>query len=241
MPREGVCCARLSTNASALDGLEHEIKYPVASGSLAAVEAYLRGSCRPESPHAESWVDSIYFDTPGLDFYGEKAASDLKKTKVRVRWYDGGGPVFAEVKRRYGSRRSKWRAVCGLASADLEAAGLAADGLHDIPRRLAATGENLPRALLPVVRVGYLRRRWVCPDGQRVSFDSVIRASSWALRLAGPAPAVELAGGVLEVKGPRAALPAVLAPLAALGCRRRSFSKYGVLMARLLGEEMGDA
>jgi hypothetical protein len=220
--------------------LEHEVKYVLPAHAVAAVAAFVGGSCRPDATFARGWVDSIYFDTGGLALYREKAASDLKKTKVRVRWYDGQGAVFAEVKRRYGTRRAKRRLACEVLARDLEAAGLEAAALRGVPGLLTARGETLPGGLAPVLRVGYLRRRWVCPGGERVSLDTEIGAAAWAPRI-GAGRDSRLPGAVLEVKGRETALPAVLAPLAALGCRRRSFSKYGFLMAALRGEEMADA
>jgi hypothetical protein len=220
--------------------LEHEVKYVVPAHSVVAVAAFVGGCCRPDAAFARGWVDSIYFDTPGLALYQEKAASDLKKTKVRVRWYDGQGAVFAEVKRRYGTRRAKRRLACDVLSRDLEAVGLEAASLRGVPGLLAARGESLPGGLAPVLRVGYLRQRWICPGGERVSLDREIGASAWAARIGGGGDS-RLRGAVLEVKGRGTVLPAVLAPLAALGCRRRSFSKYGFLMAALRGEEMADA
>lgn len=236
--RQALALANMSGSDSML---EHEVKFVLPSHALAAAVTFLGGCCRPEVPFAGGWVDSIYFDTPGLDLYREKAASDLKKTKVRVRWYDGGGTVFAEVKRRYGTRRSKRRMDCDVASRDLAAAGLATAALARVPGQWAALGESLPGGLTPVLRVGYRRARWVCPGGERVSLDSEIGAAAWAPRLGGRAGEARLRGVVLELKGAGTELPAVLAPLAALGCRRRSFSKYGFLMAALRGEEMADA
>jgi hypothetical protein len=221
--------------------LEHEVKYVLPAHSVAAVAAFVGGCCRPDATFARGWVDSIYFDTPGLALYQEKAASDLKKTKVRVRWYDGQGAVFAEVKRRYGTRRAKRRLGCDVLSRDLEAVGLEAAALRGVPGLLTARGESLPGGLAPVLRVGYLRRRWICPGGERVSLDTEIGAAAWAPRLGGRAGEARLRGVVLELKGAGTELPAVLAPLVALGCRRRSFSKYGFLMAALRGEEMADA
>lgn len=217
--------------------LEHELKYALDGQALAAVAAYLDGCCRREEPYGESWVESIYYDTPDLALYGEKAASDLKKTKVRLRWYDGAGIAFAELKRRYGTRRAKLRVPTGIAG---HGRSIGRPELDAVPQLLAERGAAVPRGLAPVLRVRYRRRRWVCPGGERVSLDEAIGAPAWAPRY-GARARVGIDGGILEVKGPRAALPSVLQPLAALGCRRRSASKYGVLMARLLGEEDGDA
>jgi hypothetical protein len=74
-----------------------------------------------------------------------------------------------------------------------------------------------------------------------VSLDSRVSAPAWSPRLGTPRPPFVLAGAVLEIKGPRAVLPEVLSPVAALGCRRRSLSKYGLLMDRVLGVGRDDA
>lgn len=226
---------------SKLSELEHELKLTVEESAVPSLAAFLDGACRPEHPHHENWVDSLYFDTPGLDLYGEKASSQLIKTKVRLRWYDGRGLAYVEVKRRYGTRRAKHRQASEVAVEELERRGFEAAALRLIPQTLAWAGQDLPRGLEPVLRVRYRRRRWICPGGERLSLDSKISAPAWGARLGAARPGVSVAGAVLEIKGPRSVLPTVLAPLDAWGCRRRSLSKYGMLMDRVLGVERNDA
>jgi hypothetical protein len=209
---------------SAVDGLDHEVKYILPAASAAAARALLAGVCRPEAPHAASVVETVYFDDPGLGSLAEKRASDYLKTKVRLRWYDGRGPVWLEIKRRVGSRRDKARLPTGLDGAELGARGLAGLAGLDLARLAARSGVALRGALTPAVRLRYRRDRFVEPaSGLRLSLDREIRALE---RAPGGAAGPELGLALVELKGSRRELPGALIALAALGARRVSFSKY---------------
>ena len=75
----------------------------------------LRQICRPDNEYPEGLVSSLYFDTADLDQYIRSASGDLKKDKVRIRWYDELDdyqetvPVFIELKKRQGFASSKQR------------------------------------------------------------------------------------------------------------------------------------
>lgn len=199
------------------------------------VGAFLASSCRPEAPFAAGLVESIYFDADDLGAYHDKRASQLHKTKLRLRWYDGRGPVFAEVKRRRCERRDKVRAVVDLDGEELSRLGLSAPRLAEIPALLAARGLPVPAECRPVVRGRFHRRRWVEPgSGARVALDTAIAAVERAHRLGGGATTGadgRLPWAVVEIKGAATALPPPLRPLLALGCRRASFSKYAACLA----------
>jgi hypothetical protein len=209
---------------SAPGNLVHEIKYRLPAAAAAAARVLLSGVCRPERPHAEGVVHTVYLDTPEHRSREEKLASEYLKTKVRVRWYEGSPGAWIEVKRRIGSRRAKRRALLPFPAAALGAAPLASP-------RLAATelalrlGEPLELRLRPVLHLRYRRARFELPAfGARLALDTEIRALARAGRCE-PAPrALDVA--IVEVKGGSRELPAPLAPLAALGAVRASFSKY---------------
>ncbi len=215
----------------AVDGLDHEVKFLLPGAAAPAARVLLRGVCLPERPYAESLVESICLDTPTLAALEEKRASEYRKAKVRLRWYDGAGPVRIEVKRREGSRRAKLRAVLSLRAEELALDGLASPRLREIPALVAALGEPLPADLTPVLRLRYRRERFVDPAfGLRLSLDSEIRVverASWCGALGG-----DLAIGwvVVELKGNRRDLTPALSPLVALGARRASLSKYAACM-----------
>ena len=83
----------LRAPSPAVESLDHEVKFVLAAHSAGPARALLAGLFRPESPHARSRIGTIYFDDRALSSAEEKLASDYRKTKIRLRWYDGAGPV----------------------------------------------------------------------------------------------------------------------------------------------------
>lgn len=210
----------------AVDGLDHEVKYILPAASAAAARALLAGVCRPEAPHAASVVETVYFDDPGLGSLAEKRASDYLKTKIRLRWYDGRGPVWLEIKRRVGSRRDKARLPTGLDGAELATRSLAELAGLDLAALAARAGAAVAPGLQPAVRLRYRRDRFVEPGSDlRLSLDREIRAVERRGSPRGDGIR-DLDVALVELKGDRRELPGPLAALAALGARRGSFSKY---------------
>jgi len=210
----------------------HETKYALPAALLPVARQLLAAHARPELPHAAGVVESIYFDTPALASYEEKRASELRKLKVRLRWYDGGGAVWIEAKERLGSARLKRRAVSGLDGGELGRLGLAGAAGLDSARLARELGEPVPAGLRPVAHLRYRRERWVATDGTRLNLDREIETLAVAPWLAaGSPPPGPGAAAVLEVKGGGRELPPWLEPLGAFGCRRGSFSKYAAALA----------
>jgi hypothetical protein len=221
--------------ALVVEELDHEVKFVLPATAAGPARALLAGLCRREEPHPRSRVGTIYFDDRTLTSAGEKQASDYRKTKVRVRWYDGAGALHLEVKRRFGSRREKLRLPVAGDGDQLEAGGLAAAARLPVAATLAASGffsggESL-FDLAPVIRLDYQRERFVdAASDCRLSLDTEIvaieRAPWYAAARAGRQPDGGLAVAIVECKGPARALPYALRALDTLGARRRSFSKY---------------
>lgn len=214
---------------------ETELKWLFPAITAGAVRTFLSGVCVPERPYADNVVHSIYLDSPDLASYEEKRSSDHRKTKVRLRWYDAEGPVFAEIKRRVGRQRAKVRLELAIPAGQIAELRLGdrrfAALLADLSERLAAQGEAIPAALSPVVRLRYRRLRWQEPASRvRVSLDTEIRAEDLAPWLGGRAAAAPWCGAVVEFKGSTDTMPAALAPLGALGGRRAAISKYAAVL-----------
>lgn len=218
--------------AAETDTLDHEVKFVFPGAAVEAARAILRAACRSEAPHAASRVETIYFDGPHLDSLAEKLGSDYRKSKLRLRWYDGGAAVWLEVKRRVGSRREKLRTAVPLDGRELSRRSLDAPALAQVPALLAAIGEIPPPGLAPAVHLAYRRERFVEPaSGLRISLDTDIaplRIAAWTAAAGGVrrGAAGLRSPFLVELKGGSRDLPAPLAALAALGGRRESFSKY---------------
>jgi hypothetical protein len=200
---------------------------PFAAASLEAL-------CAPDDQFPENVVHSVYFDSPDLASYAEKANGDYLKTKVRLRWYSrstergraGDRPwtAWLEVKTRKGSLGAKRRRLLHLPGpSPLE--GLDPEALGAIVQR------ELASARRPTCWISYSRTRLRGPDDvSRISVDRDLRVewvASWVpTRPAGPGPAIF----VVEVKGPTAAVHPALSTLIVRHARKRAVSKYALCL-----------
>lgn len=221
--------------------LERELKFTLPASRAPFARRLLAALCRPDPRFAAAVVSTVYYDSPDLCLLAQKLNSDFLKTKVRLRWYSaisgdpGSGAAFIEVKSRVGALRRKARAETTLQGTRLAEVPLADPAFAralDVARRLDG---DLPARLLPAMMVRYERHRFVEPmSGARVSLDFGIQAPRANRALLGQGGPVRLAVSVVEIKGAGDELPRALRPLAHLGARRASFSKYGELGVALL-------
>ena len=225
----------------AVETLDHEVKFLLAARAAGPARALLAGVCRCDPEHARSRIGTIYFDSLALDSAHEKWASDYRKTKIRLRWYDGAGKAHLEVKRRVGSRREKLRFETDVDGSSLEAGGLRAAAGAGVAERLAELGLRAPADLAPALRLVYERERFVDPvDSRRLSLDTSIAAverAPWCAAAGPPrTPGSVLDVALVECKGGSRELPASIAALAHFGARRASFSKYTACLTDALDQ-----
>jgi|LFRM01.1.fsa_nt_gb SPX domain protein involved in polyphosphate accumulation len=225
--------------------VDSERKFEGLASAVPFALACLRQFCLPDGDHPEGCIASIYYDTPRFALYEEKSAGDFIKVKCRLRWYapdlspDSDKTLaFMEVKRRVGESRRKGRQAVSLPRAWIENAPLDDPYFgwlltqHALPLQ-----EWLPPGLAATVVIRYHRHRFVCPYTQtRVSLDTQIEGIRPNPRRLPAAGATRLPVAVVELKGGTADVP-WLRHLRSGGFSRRSFSKYGACMSRLLGEE----
>lgn len=226
---------QLATAPGADIGLERELKFVVADARAASMLAFLQALCRPDGRHATGLISTIYYDTPWLQLLGEKVDSDYQKLKVRLRWYRGpeaqaGSPQsFLEIKRRIGTFRDKVRFETPLMADALDRMPLEDPALLSVVDLIPSLGIPVPMPLLPALLLRYRRYRFIEPlSGARVSLDTEITAVRGRRGLFGAGAGAVLPTAVLEIKGQAEDLPRALHPLAHLGARRTSFSKYGM-------------
>ena len=188
---------------------------------------------------------SVYYDTPGLRDWADKASGDEVRRKVRVRAYDAPGesPVFLEVKRKANVGVWKDRAAVTPAQAEALLGGAAPDALAEplAPQARAKAERFLYRLRAehrrPVLLVTYWREPLLgrFDPSLRVTLDRRlgVRAHPGAGLGALWAPRQRpLHAGrfVLEVKHDRA-FPSWLRPvLGRMGLRQQALSKYAMGM-----------
>ncbi|MGH7828210.1 MAG: VTC domain-containing protein [Candidatus Binatia bacterium] len=186
-------------------------------------------------------IISLYYDTPSLDLYREASDGDYLKTKVRLRWYEAVfGPdqqsvnCYLEVKRKYGTLRNKQRKGVALYPNCLGGDLFSNESILEVPALLPELNYFVRGILVPLLVVQYDRYRFVDPQsGCRISLDTGIgcpRANPAYISATTP---LELASGVVEVKGSLETLPDFLLPMGH-HLTRSKFSKYVRCVERLI-------
>jgi hypothetical protein len=147
--------------------------------------------------------------------------------------------AFLEAKYRIGGARCKVRMRLALERAWLEGADLADPRFLDLLSRWDTAEERERFAgLAPSIEIRYRRRRFVCPASlSRVCLDTDIEAGRANGRLIASMASVRVPLVVLEIKEQGGGPVPWLEFLYRAGFRRRSYSKYGDCVARLLNEE----
>ena len=230
---------RLGLLSSLEPDLVNERKFVGDLLDLPFVSALLDARLLPDRRFATGHVNSVYFDTPGLRAWSEKANGDNLKRKIRARWYGRAAslsretPVFLEIKRRIGSARRKVRVEARVPT-DLLRAPLSDPGWQSLLSAHAeALGEPVGAEWEPVCRIEYDRLRYDDPEnGSRVSIDWNVEGFPNESRFPWAAP-VSLDALVCEFKNRGGDPPRWSEALHRAGLRLRSFSKYGECMLRI--------
>ncbi len=228
-----------------------EQKFFVPPRKMALVLAHLVRTCRRAAYYPEEQINSLYFDTLGLEQHERSLSGEFAKDKIRIRWYgseydphdaanagssrssrpdhEAGVPVWLELKSRRGFASTKLRQAMDVPGGSLAPCALAAGIVPPttLVHTLADFGFFPAGRLYPVVVVSYWRRRFVDPKtGMRVSLDSDIRSTMVLPGVGRGEKGLGLPGAVVELKGPRFDLPSSLRVLAEIGSSWTRYSKY---------------
>ncbi|MBC8486303.1 MAG: polyphosphate polymerase domain-containing protein [Bacteroidetes bacterium] len=192
-------------------------------------------------------VRSIYFDTPGYDFYYEKVDGIKNRKKVRLRGYDeenDDNTVFFEIKRKYDIPIVKYRAPVTFRDAQLMLKEKSINGSVLFKDTFPKGTENAVRFfyqvfsknLRPVVLIIYEREAYLSKFDStvRITFDKNLRSKGYPsiqeLYQEERIKATLADHFILEVKFNRS-FPGWLNPMISqFSLRKQSASKYVISM-----------
>lgn len=214
-----------------------ERKYYLSPEKVGLAYGLLRQVCLPASEYPSEQINSLYFDTADLDQHERSASGDFYKNKVRIRWYgeeenlEGLQNVYIELKSRQGFTSAKQRMKLQVPTENLVPGNLAKGIILRtlMVKTLARFGYFPVEMLQPIIKISYWRYRFTeMITEQRVSLDYHIRST---MVIPGPGngeKALELPGGVIEIKGQAMELPVALSQARMLDIDWTRFSKYSV-------------
>lgn len=213
-----------------------ERKFFIFPKNIDFAHLLLRQFCRPDREFPEGQINSLYFDSIDLEQYTRSASGEFKKDKVRIRWYGElrsfkeDMTAFLELKSRQGFASSKQRQRISAPIQQLKRTHLAKGivGKKNLIKTLSMFGHCTALPLRPIIVISYYRYRFnEMTTGMRVSLDIKIRSSMVAPDIGYGEQALELKGGVIEIKGATLELPETLRHLKLLDTDWSRFSKYG--------------
>jgi len=230
--------------------LRFEFKYPIQSRLLPSIELDLlkAGFKKDEANNSYDgfyYVSSIYFDTPMLKDYHEKAAGLLDRKKVRIRSYSkrplGQEPdsdkIWLEIKEKHDMMISKKRIL--VSSQELNQI---LHSPHSAYRTIGARLSSQERPFFskfiflitsesrkPYILIQYKRRAFQYLSGEdrvRITLDYDIRAEKRKLFSSEPSTDVSKGSAIVELKFGKKLPAPVKFLLEKYRLQRDAYSKY---------------
>jgi hypothetical protein len=212
-----------------------ERKYYLAPREVGFAYGLLRQICPPAREYPSEQINSLYFDTAGMEQHDRSSSGDYYKDKVRLRWYgednqlNGIQAIFLELKSRRGFTSTKRRLRLQVPAESLALANLRRGIVPKtlLTNTLARFGYFPSEILLPIIRISYWRYRFSeIMTEQRVSLDCNIRSTMIIPGSGNGEKELELPGAVVEIKGKSMELPEALKRARILDTDWTRFSKY---------------
>jgi hypothetical protein len=235
----------------------YELKYVIPVQRSAAIMKDLEGFVVPD-PHGgpEGYrLVSLYYDSPGLDFFWAKVDGLRFRRKLRVRIYpareiERTSRAMVEIKQRTNRTVQKRRIDLPLEAAEGLAGGLVGlrdlGSLDDLDQEVASEVLYLvsamhlaPSAITAYRRVAYVGSRY--ESGLRITFDLDLRGRTHALRVNADVDNLPLLSPewcVLEIKSDDTVPDWVTSLLARHRCQMQRVSKYCAAVAKLSGKHI---
>jgi hypothetical protein len=220
-----------------------ERKFFVSPEKTDFARGLLSHICLRDSKYPQGRINSLYFDTPDLDYFQKSGDGSYEREKIRIRWYDdpsnqsvlsqvegqGMVPVYLELKfkRGFASKKRRRKILVPVERLNKIRADNAIISMDIILRTLSEFGYFCEDPLLPIILIAYERLRFVeILTGTRLSFDWRICSELSAPWLGYSRASLILEGGIIEIKGPSMEIPISLRPIRILGIDWTRFSKY---------------
>ena len=228
----------------------YELKYIVRIDEVDRIIADLRSMTEPDDHGGPEGyrVVSLYYDSPGLDFFWDKVEGIKFRRKVRLRIYPGEDieavtEGMVEIKQRINRTVQKRRLKLPLEEAEQLCAGsLERNDLDPLDRQVASEVQYIVQAmhLMPTCITAYRRRAFVgglYDAGLRITFDIDVSCRIHGLKVNHDAKNhlfLPPEWSIMEVKANEAVPDWVTSLLARHGCQLRRVSKYcaGLALAR---------
>jgi len=228
----------------------YELKYIVTFNCARRIIADLRGFTKPDAHGGEAGyrVVSLYYDSPGLDFFWAKVDGLKFRRKVRIRVYprerlDAVRDAMVEIKQRVNRTVQKRRLQLPLEQAERLCTGALDVAIADaVDGQVASEVVYLVRAmhLAPACITDYHRMAFVgglYDAGLRVTFDFNVGCRAHALKVNQESNNHLLLPPdlcIMEVKVNEAVPDWMTSLLARYNCQLRRVSKYcaGLALAR---------
>lgn len=247
----------MQDNATVRRFNRYELKYVIPIRRCAAIMADLEGFVVPDSHSREHGyrLVSLYYDSPGLDFFWAKIDGLRYRRKLRLRIYaeqdiERTSRAMVEIKQRTNRTVQKRRIELPLATAEALCGGSIGlrdlGPLDDLDQEVASEVLYLvsamhlaPSAITAYRRVAYVGSRY--ESGLRITFDTDLRGRTHALRVnadVGNLPLLSPEWCVLEVKTDNTVPDWVTSLLARHGCQMQRVSKYCAAVAKLSGKHI---
>jgi len=228
----------------------YELKYIVRIDEVERIIGDLQSMTEPDAHGGlEGYrVVSLYYDSPGLDFFWDKIEGIKFRRKLRLRIYPGEDieavkEGMVEIKQRINRTVQKRRLKLPLEEAEQLCAGsLERDDLDPMDGQVASEVQYIVRAmhLMPTCITAYRRRAFVgglYDAGLRITFDVDVGCRVHGLKVNHDAKNhlfLPPEWSIMEVKVNEAVPDWVTSLLARHGCQLRRVSKYcaGLALAR---------
>lgn len=212
-----------------------EQKFLVPLPYVYQVKEILSHTCVCDRRYEEDTVCSLYFDSRNLHAFNEVLNGDIRKSKLRLRWYELSSakindPVdaYLEIKNKEGFRGLKHRKKISLPQRVLNSPMREENFLTpDFLETLSEIGGNGKNHYLPIILIKYRRARfWDILSGLQICFDYGLKVTHINSDLVNGVAPVDVNKSVLEIKGSTYHWPKALKMLAPFSLRSTSFSKY---------------